>query len=53
MEFMIYSKEQAKRILEAYKKCGICSECALHSPEGWKCSYLAEQARKYLKKKKK
>lgn len=52
MEFMIYSKEQAEKILETYNKCGTCSECALNSPEGWKCSYLAEQARKYLKKNK-
>ena len=50
MEFMIYNREQAEKILKAFNECDTCSECALNTPEGWKCSYLAEQAKKYLEK---
>lgn len=50
MDFIITSEEQAMAILNAYWECKICSDCILNTPEGWKCSYLAEQAKKYLKK---
>lgn len=48
--FFIKSVEQAQAILAAYKRCGSCSECPLDTPEGWRCSYLAEQAERYLEK---
>lgn len=49
-KFYIRSRAHAEAILRAYSKCGVCAECALNSPEGWRCSYLAEQAMKYLEK---
>lgn len=48
-ELYIQNKEQAKKIIKAWNNCRICSECKLNSPEGWKCSYIKEQAEKYLK----
>lgn len=48
--FYVRSAEQAHAIIDAYRKCGICSDCPLNSPEGWRCSYLEEQARRYLER---
>lgn len=31
-----------------YNKCRNCGECDLNA-EGWKCSYIYEQAQKYIK----
>ena len=47
-EFYIRNKEVAKQIVEAFKQCGRCDNCILNSPEGWYCSYLYDQAVKYL-----
>ena len=47
--FYIRDEEQARGIIAAYEKCGICSECRLHTPEGWRCSYLYDRACAYLK----
>lgn len=48
--FFIASKAQAEAILEEFERCRNCDDCGLNTPEGWKCSYLAECARKYLEK---
>lgn len=50
-KFYIRDSEQARAIVRAYKKCGMCSECILNGPEGWRCSYLYECAREYLDRK--
>ena len=52
-ELYIRNKEQAEKIIEAWKNCSICNECPLNSPEGWRCSYIKEQAEKYLKERQK
>ena len=49
-DFYIDSVRQAKAIIEAYHRCGICGNCPLHTCEGWRCGYLYEMAVKYLKK---
>ncbi|WP_455501193.1 hypothetical protein [Gemmiger sp.] len=49
-DFYIRNKETAKKIIEVYKKCGTCSECILHIPEGWMCTYQYDKAVEYLKK---
>ena len=46
--FFIRDMEQARAILNAYQRCAGCSECPLDTPEGWRCSYMAEQAEKYI-----
>ena len=46
--FVIRNAEQARAIIDAYNRCPGCSDCPLSTPEGWRCSYLVEQARKYL-----
>lgn len=51
-ELHIRTKEQAEAIIKAWEECRICSECKLNSPEGWRCSYIKEQAEKYLKENK-
>lgn len=48
--FFIASKAQAEAILEEFERCRDCGDCGLNTAEGWKCSYLAECAREYLKK---
>jgi hypothetical protein len=48
--FFIASKAQAEAILEEFERCRDCGSCGLNTAEGWKCSYLAECARKYLEK---
>lgn len=48
--FFIASKSQAESILEEFERCHDCGSCALNTAEGWKCSYLAECAKKYLEK---
>lgn len=45
------TKEQAEAIIKAWNECSTCSECKLNTPEGWRCSYLKEQAEKYLRRK--
>ncbi len=47
-DYKVQSKYQAEFILKKFTECGSCSECPLNE-EGWRCSYLAEQAKKYLK----
>ena len=49
-DIYIGSARQAKAIIEAYRQCGNCGNCPLHTYEGWRCSYLYEMAVKYLKK---
>lgn len=44
----IATEEQARAIIRAYNHCAGCSDCPLHTPEGWHCSYLYECACKYL-----
>lgn len=53
MNYEIRDKEHAESILKAYGNCSNCNECQLNTVEGWKCSYMAEQALKYLKKRRK
>ena len=48
MGFFIRDKAAAQAIIDAYQQCRICSECILHTPEGWKCSYQYECAGRYL-----
>ena len=48
MEFFIRDKAAAQAIIDAYRECWVCSECILHTPEGWKCSYQYECAVQYL-----
>lgn len=49
MGFFIRNKAAAQAIIDAYQQCRICSDCILHAPEGWKCSYQYECAVQYLK----
>ena len=46
--FFIRDEEQARGIIDAYEKCGVCNECWLNTPQGWRCSYLYERACAYL-----
>jgi hypothetical protein len=48
MRFFIRDKAAAQAIIDAYQQCRICSDCILHTPEGWKCSYQYECAVRYL-----
>ena len=48
MGFFIRDKAAARAIIDAYQRCRICSECILHTPEGWKCSYQYDCAVRYL-----
>ena len=47
-DIYIGSVWQAKVIIEAYRRCGNCGDCPLHTCEGRRCSYLYEMAVKYL-----
>lgn len=49
MGLYVNSIEQAADIIRRYEKCGICEDCGLRDG-GWKCSYVYEQAVKYLEK---
>lgn len=46
--YYIRDAAHAAAIIAAYQKCRNCGECDLNS-EGWKCSYIYEQAQKYIK----
>lgn len=48
MEFTIRNEKQAREIIKAFNECSTCSECKLNNAEGWRCSYLKEQAEEYL-----
>ena len=50
--YYIRDTEHAKAIIKAYEHCSICSECPLNTAEGWRCSHMYEQAKKYLAKQK-
>lgn len=47
-KFIIRDTAQAEQIMHAYEHCTTCSECLLHTPEGWRCSYMYQQAKRYL-----
>lgn len=44
------SLEQARAIITAYERCSSCDACPLHTPEGWRCSYLHDCATRYIKR---
>lgn len=47
-DFVILSEGQARAIVHSYNNCSGCAECPLNTPEGWRCGYLYDCARKYL-----
>ena len=48
MSYYIRSLEQARAIITAYERCSSCDACPLHTPEGWRCSYLHDCATRYI-----
>lgn len=48
-KFFIRDEEQARAIIRAYENCSVCSSCPLNTPEGWRCSYLCQQAENYIR----
>lgn len=48
MRLFIRDKAAAQAIIDAYQQCRNCSDCILHTPEGWRCSYQYECAVRYL-----
>lgn len=44
----IIDMAQAAAIIHAYNHCGHCDTCPLDTPEGWRCSYLHDQAAAYI-----
>lgn len=48
--YYIRSLEQARAIIAAYERCSSCDACPLHTPEGWRCSYLHDCATRYIKR---
>ena len=50
MSYYIRSLEQARAIITAYERCSSCDACPLHTPEGWRCSYLHDCATRYIKR---
>jgi hypothetical protein len=48
MRLFIRDKAAAQAIIDAYQQCRNCSDCILHTPEGWRCSYQYECAMRYL-----
>lgn len=50
MSYYIRSLEHARAIITAYKRCSSCDACPLHTPEGWRCSYLHDCATRYIKR---
>lgn len=47
--YYIRDAAHAAVILDEFRRCGDCGNCGLNTPEGWRCSHMAEQAEKYLK----
>lgn len=47
--YYIRDAAHAAAILDEFRRCGDCGNCALNTPEGWRCSHMAEQAEKYLR----
>lgn len=47
--YYIRDAAHAAVILDAYRRCSDCGNCALNTPEGWRCSAMWEQAEKYLR----
>lgn len=47
-KFYVRDEEQARFIVRAYDKCGVCADCPLHVPEGWRCGHLYDRAQAYL-----
>lgn len=48
--YYIRDLEQARAIITAYERCSSCDRCPLHTPEGWRCSYLYDCAVKYIER---
>lgn len=50
--YYIRDLEQAESIIAAYKCCSLrgCGDCPLHTPEGWRCSYLYDCATRYIER---
>ena len=48
--YYIRDLEHAKAIIAAYERCSSCDACPLHTPEGWRCSYLHDCATRYIKR---
>lgn len=48
--YYIRNLEHAKAIIAAYERCSSCDACPLHTPEGWRCSYLHDCATRYIKR---
>lgn len=46
--YYIRDLEQARAIIAAYERCSSCDRCPLHTPEGWRCSYLYDCAVRYI-----
>lgn len=49
-KYEVYTVEQARAIITAYKHCSDCGQCPLSTPEGWYCSHMYEQACEYIAK---
>lgn len=47
--YYIRDAAHAAAILDEFRRCGGCGNCDLNTPEGWRCSHMAEQAEKYLR----
>lgn len=47
--YYIRDAAHAAVILDEYRRCSDCGNCGLNTPEGWRCSHMAEQAEKYLR----
>lgn len=48
--YYIRDLEQARAIIAAYERCSSCDTCPLHTPEGWRCSYLYDCAVRYIER---
>ena len=48
--YYIRDLDQARAIIAAYERCSSCSDCPLHTPEGWRCSYLYDCAVRYIER---
>lgn len=48
--YYIRDAAHAAAILGEYRRCGNCGNCGLTTPEGWRCSHMAEQRRKILER---
>lgn len=50
--YHIRSLKQAKAIIAEYERCSSfsCGDCPLHTPEGWRCSYLYDCAVRYIER---